>query len=101
MIEPEKFDCICEKDDRHFCVSDHAIDHMYSQNPPIDALTLCDMLMNRVPCNTRKGMPHRAKIGAKRVCSERKGKKFNIILEPTEINGMSCWIVSNLKPVGA
>ncbi|MDR3282492.1 MAG: hypothetical protein LBS92_02645 [Candidatus Methanoplasma sp.] len=59
--------------------------------------TLCDMIADRIPCGTKRGKPHRP--DARRVCSMRKERKYNIILDPIRIGDEVCWIVSNIEPI--
>jgi len=96
-IRPEEFDCVCQKDGRHFAVSTHAMFHMQAQKKRISPMTLCDMLQNRIDCNTKKGRPNRK--NSKRICSRHDGRTFNIILDPVELDGCDCWMVGNLEPL--
>lgn len=91
----DDFDCICKKDGKRIAVGGHAKTHMISFK--INAETLCDMIQNPIPCNSPRGKPHRPK--ARRVCAYRKGRKYNIILDPMILNDEECWVVSNMEPL--
>lgn len=92
---PDDFDCICKKNGRRIAVSGHAKSHMVLNH--IFPETLCDMVQNPVPCPSRKGKPHRKT--ARRICAMRKKTKYNIILDPFNIDGERCWVVSNMEPI--
>ena len=78
-------------------ISDSALIHL--RNEHITHLTLCDMLASTFDCPKRKktGKPFRKT--SRRVCSNRKGRTYNIILDFYESNGTEYWSVSHLEPI--
>ncbi|MCL2607542.1 MAG: hypothetical protein FWD92_03165 [Methanomassiliicoccaceae archaeon] len=80
---------------KRIAVSNHAKTHMVIFRIP--AVMLCDMIQNPIPCNSRKGLPHRK--SARRICAMKKNVKYNIILDPFKIQEESCWVVANMEPL--
>lgn len=77
-------------------ISDSAFIHLRFEG--IYPLTLCDMLASTIDCPKKKtGKPFRKT--SRRVCSNRKGRTYNIILDPYESNGTMYWSVSHLEPI--
>ena len=78
-------------------ISDSAMIHL--RNEHISPQTLCDMLESTFDCPKRKktGKPFRKT--SRKVCSNRKGRTYNIILDSYESNGKIYWSVSHLEPI--
>ena len=91
----DEFNCRCKKDNKRIAVSNHVKTHMLAFN--ITPETLCDMIQNPVPCNSRTGKPHRKT--SKRICAMRKDVKYNIIFDPFVIRNEDCWVVANMEPL--
>lgn len=78
-------------------ISNSAMFHL--RDFDIDAYTLCDMIQDHIECPKKKrtGKPFRKT--SNRICSNHKGRVYNIILDKVEINGIEYWSVSHLEPI--
>lgn len=78
-------------------ISDSALIHLRAER--IRPLTLCDMLASPIDCPKRKktGKPFRKT--SRRVCSNRGGRIYNIVLDSYESDGTVYWSVSHLEPI--
>ena len=87
----------CGYDGKPIRISDSAMIHLLKEKIP--AFTLCDMLASPVECPKLKktGKPFRK--NSRRVCSMRKGRIYNIILDPYNDDGTMYWSVSHLEPI--
>ena len=88
----------CRFEGRHVRFSDDAFIHM--RHYRTDAWSVCDMLKASFECPERKkqkGVPFRP--DSKRVCAERNGKIFSIVLDVHEHKNGPLWSVSHFKPI--
>ena len=65
----------------------------------IDAYTLCDMLSHTVDCPKKKNTGKAFHKSSRRICSNRKSKTYNVILDEYYLNDEKLWSVSHLEPI--
>lgn len=87
----------CKFRDLHLRISDSAMFHL--RDFDIDVYTLCDMVKDHFDCPKRKKTGAAFRKTSSRICSNHKGRTYNIILDPIRIGGVDYWSVSHLEPI--
>ena len=78
-------------------VSDSAIFHL--RDFDINVYTLCDMIVDSFECPKTKKTGKAFRRNSARICSNHKGRIFNIILDKVLFGDVEYWSVSHLEPI--
>lgn len=89
----------CEMDDIPVRLTDSGIAHLMVED--IDPYTLCDMILDDIPCPKKTKRRKKFRKKSIEICSRRNGKIYRILLDESYTYSINseAYIVTHLEPI--